>query len=412
MQNQIFRYSGDRSFYRKRPVPGQPGMNEYMLYVKAQNMPRDVPSGCNPRAQNIDKPTYKAVTESFQSTEDMNFHLKNRGIKVLATRVVEDFDDHNNVILDVVIPEELGDVDGHHSYAIVNKYRDVNPDQCIHVTIQENVPSEIISDVAAGLNTSVQITTASMATHRGYFLSVENALQGQPYADWIAYLQNDEGTPLSTLVKMMWVCNPLLFSEGSRKHPNWIYTRGQSVFENGFYAPNQEALRTQMLKMVPALKRLIAMFSYINDDAQLFLPRKPRAPRAKGDNLGGSRNELGLQDLFQPKIGRPFHDPTDKTKYNQLREPYHMLIFSGLRALLRYDKDAGEVGWIVDEDAARRIVHNGLKKIMQKIIIQLKADKGNHNQTPKQPTLWDLSYSIFNEEFRNVERELTEDPIF
>src|SRR4051812_25661286 len=106
----IFKYKTDIETLQKRKVPKQPGVTEFSFYIMGKDMPAGVPSGANPREQNIDKPTYKKVTESFNDNDDQTFHLKNKGITTLAvSATVEEFPD-GTAILTVEIPDELGNV--------------------------------------------------------------------------------------------------------------------------------------------------------------------------------------------------------------------------------------------------------------------------------------------------------------
>lgn len=403
---QTFQYITDSDSYRVRDVPGHPGVREHLFYCKAQNVPIGVPAGCNPRFQNPDKPTYKKVTESFLDRGDMTFLLKNRGITVLATRVQE-VREGKVCVLHVEVPDHLGDVDGHHTYTIISKYKQDNPHQMVHVRILESLPRELIPRVAEGLNTSVQVTTATMADHNGFFDLVKDAIKDKPYAGWISWKENQTNVSVTskTLVSMMWVCNPLLLDSESAKLPSWIYTAGQRVFEGGFYSSKNESIRSQMLKMVGVLPQIIDHYIYINEEAPKLIP-KARKSRSKIQSLSGDKpNEYNIGNLCHQQVTRPFHDPADRKKYPQLREAYLLIVLSGLRSLLQLNPTTDRVEWVVDNNTVRSIIDKRLKSLLKSMVTQLKQDRGNHNATPKQPSLWQLASKEMELEFLRMSRD-------
>lgn len=355
-----------------------------------------VPHGCNPRCQNIEKSLYKKVTDSFRDHRDLTFHLKNKGITILADSVQSTING-DQVILDVEIPDHLGNVDGHHTYTIVSTYQADNPDQMVGMRILANLPKHLIGRVAEGLNTSVQVTTATIADHSGFFDSVKNAIKHKDYAQWIGWKDNQENVSVKskTVVSLMWVCNPLLFQDGgSAKLPNWIYTRGSAVFENGFYSAKNDELRRQMLKMVGVLPDLIDLYKYLNERAIGLIPSKKRVSTTKLLDATGERpSEKHVGHLCVMEAVPPFTDPSMKTKGGQVvfREPYLLMILAGTRSLLRENRDTGLLEWTVAKDLLYKVIDSSIKDVLKGIVQQFKSDKGIHNATTKQPALWALT---------------------
>lgn len=390
MNNHVYPYTIEKAYYTVRPLPGYPGMREHSFYIKAMYMPFEVPHGCNPRFQNIDKPAYAPVRDSFLDKTEMFFHLKNRGITVLANEVSrQDIGDW--MILHVSIPPELGDVDGHHSYEIVSKYRKENPEQMIGVRILEKLPEDHISPVAQGLNTSVQVKSDSLSNQRGRFDLVKKAVMGKPYENWIAWVENQPNTsvPAKTILSLMWVCNPLLYKGKSEKHPNWIYSRAQAVFENGFH--RNDDIRNTMLKMAEVMPQLIDIYMLINERTHELSPKQRRFRGKLKDITGEFKKESNIASLCVLSNSLHFRDPAIKDKFKHLREPYAMIFMSGLRSLLRENPNTGILEWAVDDVTLMNIVNSVHKKIMQIIVKQFKHDGGNHvahGITPRQPSLW------------------------
>ena len=400
----MFTYEAEGDSYHCREVPDHPHIMEHTFYIRGDKMPADVPRGCNPRQQNIFKPTYKKVAASYCDTSDMTFLLKNKGITVLADSVTVRAV-NGRVFIDAKIPDELGNVDGHHTYEIIMANRDLNPAQKVSVKILERLPNTLIPAVAAGLNTSVQVTTATMADHSGLFAEVHEVLRTEEYHSWIGWRDNQENTSAGPrdIVGLMWVCNPLLFTDVNRnRHPSWIYTQGTTVYEKGFYDGKNEALRKEMLKIVRVLPEIIDLFCFINETVEEYCPRqRKKKSSVSQDDLdadGHRTSELTTRDMCVTETGRPFRDPSDKEKYFQLRSAYRMMMISSVRSLLVEDPRTHYLKWRTHPRNLRTIIKATLRGNYKSIVRSLRSAHSKHNECSRQPALWDLVASVTQEE--------------
>jgi hypothetical protein len=388
----FYTYTFQAQFYSCTPVPDHPHMREHSFYIYARDLPYDVPHGCNPRHQNINRPAYAPVKDSFLDTQKKIFHLQNRGITVLADRVdVQRVGDSSNewIIMKAFIPDDLGNVDGQHSYLIVSELRGKNEAQRIKVRILELLPREHITDVAEGLNTSVQVTKDSLSNQRGRFEAIKTAIADKPYKDRIAWVENQEKTnmPVKQIIQLMWVCHPGLFDGATEKHPSWIYSRSVAVYENGFH--RHEPLRNQLLTMAPAIPRLLDLLIYINDKTPDMALGARKKSRSRFKSITGETStEAGIKDLCVRAEKKPLVPIEEKKMYDKLRDPYLMMIMSGFRAMLRIG-DSGLVEWALPEQDIYRIFDSVHAKLLRRIIKQFKFDKQNHDVTSRQPSLWD-----------------------
>lgn len=399
-----FTYIADRKYYVRRPVPNVPGSQaqEYLFYSRGADLPESVPhEGCNPRHQNIDARIYRQVGDSYRDKNSMIFHLKNKGITVLVSSV-EEVMVGGKVHLIAEIPAELGNVDGEHTNQLIQKYKNDNPDQLVHVTLKEGYPASIISPVAAGLNTGMQVTSATMADHYGLFAEIREVLHGEPYAKWIGYRQNETNISATSkdLVSLMWCCNPLFFDEAdSQKHPGWVYNQSPRVYDRFYntteFSPEKDKeFRATMLRMVKVLPQVIDIYCYINETVERYLKgtRKSRARHADGH--GEKSNEINVGDLCITAAGLPFRDPQDKMKHRQLRDSYRLIIASGIRGLLEPGPD-GMLTWKKPLKPAhvRELLDKALPSIYKEFVLQLRQNKRDHNLTSRQPAIWDVSHS-------------------
>jgi AIPR protein len=387
-----FRYVCDKSYLIQRSVPYQPGVTEVLFYSRAADLPLEVPHGCNPRDQNINKPTYKKVAESFKDRADRSFHLKNKGITILVKSVTIIEGPGRTVYLDADIPDHLGSVDGKHSYDIVTTLRDENPDQMISVRILEGLEKDLIPKVAEGLNTSVQVSDSTMAEFKGLFDGIHKVMKGRPYYPFIGFKENQVNTSVNvnTLINLLWVAHPTMHeSDTSARSPVWVYARPQSVLQSGYYKEGSE-VRRLMDQMIPVLPQLIDFYRYFNEVVPQSISKRSRKMRGQAhSNFDGSKpTDLAVRDFLTESSKVPFRNPEEKIKVTQMMPSYLMLLMSGLRAFLTYDEDDEQVVWKLHPSEVRTILEGCMNKVLKEILIQLKSDKGDHSTTTRQPALF------------------------
>lgn len=384
-------FTFQKKTFCKRPDVHRDDVYEFDGYVSAANMPPNVPAGCNPRKQNIDKGIYRQIVDSLVLDQEKVFHLKNLGISVLAEEVTEVSATENTISLEVEIPQDLGVVNGAHTYNIIGKFGHRNPDQHVSVKLRSHVPSHLISEIAQALNTNMPVTAASMADHRGLFQGVQDVLKAQPYAEWIGYRQNATGISANSkdLVAMMWVCHPVI-PEGRIWQPNWIVTRPGAVFD-GFYNPTVEKdeFREHLMKMAPVLPDLIDLFCHITETA-FQTGTRSRFVRGGGRENAVRQTEVTRNDLCQRKEGFPFRDPASRQKNYQLRECYRFMILSGLRALLREDPQTNTIRWQEPLPVIRTLLDQALPNIYRAVVQQFRQDRRDHNATSRCSALWNV----------------------
>lgn len=174
---------------------GNPYKIEHHIFViRAIDVPSGMPMTPNPRAQRIDKGIYKEVTESLKNTAELSFHLKNKGITMLAHQV--EYSSTDKKIATVSFGENDGIADGAHTYKIILAAQEEGTcpeDQYVKFEIITGVPQEMAVDITGGLNTAVQVDDASLMNLEGSFEWVKEALKKEPYAEQISYKQNEEG---------------------------------------------------------------------------------------------------------------------------------------------------------------------------------------------------------------------------
>src|SRR4030042_2146432 len=84
-------------YSRRYPDPlnkssdGDPlNIEHHILVSRAIDIPEGISKAPNPRVQRTDRGIYKEVRKSLDNTDDLSFHLKNKGVTVLAHHVEYD----------------------------------------------------------------------------------------------------------------------------------------------------------------------------------------------------------------------------------------------------------------------------------------------------------------------------------
>lgn len=160
---------------------------KYVFYVKASEVPTDIPMNTNPREQKLNSQVAKAIEDSLCSN-DRAFHLKNRGIVISAASVTYN-NQKEEVTIEFTDDQVHGNIDGGHTYKIVCEHKDENPNQYVQFEVMTGVEN-IIEELARARNTSVQVDEKSMAELANKFDPIKEGLQGMPFYKRIAFKQN------------------------------------------------------------------------------------------------------------------------------------------------------------------------------------------------------------------------------
>ncbi len=180
-------------YARRVPDPNfkDQGIERHILFVPVRDVPLGLPLDPNARVPNIRRSVYKEVRESLKQDDGM-FHLKHKGITVIAKAVEKKGDSTYNVTL----RNGQGVVDGGHTYTLITSpdMRDELPEnQFVKFEILTNVPEEWNADIAGGLNTSVQVQDMSLDNLAGRFDWLKELIKGEPYESAVAWRENEDG---------------------------------------------------------------------------------------------------------------------------------------------------------------------------------------------------------------------------
>jgi hypothetical protein len=384
MSNQVFKFRVNRNHYDAKQVPHYNQVTEHSFYIRACDLPAGLPSDCNPRQQNIEKGIYRKITASFCDKEDLSFLLKNNGITILADNVSEDkslpFGDR---VLAITIPDDLGVVNGKHSYNIIRKFAEQNPDQYVRVIVLEGLDEDLIPRIAEGLNTSMQISALSIANFRSEFDTIHKILADKPYYNFLKFEDNDDETTIDgkALLNHMWVCCPAFYVGNSKKHASGIYNTRNVIHDTGFLAEDSNPVKTELLRMVPLLPDIIEISMHLlYNTADLYTNLK--APR--------KANIYNENSLFDDKLKAPFLDPKNTKKLRQLRLAYVYMILAGLRYCITYDAAKDCYAWTMSSAQLVEIVNAAIRPCLSLVVSRFTEFGGNQNSTQRDVHTWNL----------------------
>lgn len=256
-------------------VEGDPlNIEHHILVGRAIDVPSGISKAPNPREQRIDKGIYKIVRESLEDTSDLSFHLKNKGITILAHQVEYSVDKKTAT---VYLGENDGIADGGHTYEIILAAQSAGtcPEgQYVKVEIITGVPKELSVDITGGLNTAVQVEDASLLNLQDSFEWVKKSLEKTGYGDKISYKQNQEGEyDIREILGLLTLFNVNKFTPP--QHPKDAYISKAKCLD--LYVEDPDSFK--MLK--PLLKDILYLHDYVH------IKSKERYLEVKGGRPGG-----------------------------------------------------------------------------------------------------------------------------
>lgn len=209
------------SYLRKIPDPifKDEGMEHYFLYCKAGDIAANVPNTPNPRPSDIDKREYKNVSDSFLNEDDsrpFTFHLKNQGIDIICSNVIRVSKD----TIRLVFSGREGVLNGSHTLAILQKYKDTCPGQYVFIKITTKIWDDFITTMAKCLNSSVALKPKSLLNHDDKFQWIKDILSSKPYANDISYRENElKDFDILDIVVLLTVLNIDLYPNSEDNYP-------------------------------------------------------------------------------------------------------------------------------------------------------------------------------------------------
>jgi AIPR protein len=237
----------------------------HLFVMPVRSLPPNLPLDPNARRPNIRKRVYQEVKKSLlnQEGEPGTFHLKNKGITIIAQSVSQKGDHEYLVTMRRGIH---GIVDGGHTYTLVQENienADLPEKQFVQVEVRVGVPDPWIPEIAGGLNTSVQVQDMSLDHLAGRFEWLKTALKSEPYAKKIAWSENDPGEyDARDVLSLLTMFNILLFPNDKDEHPVMAYEKKSLVLK----AFEDDPIKFERTK--PIIKDILLFSDTVAKDAR------------------------------------------------------------------------------------------------------------------------------------------------
>lgn len=326
--------------YKKRDQDESTFETIYYLLVDMNDLPSDIPLDVNPRKPKMTTGVAKGLLNAVVEPET-DFYVNNRGIVIAAKTLVFNTTD-SEVTIDIGDQDDENDkflygiLDGGHTYtAIIQKRNEIPKGIRKFVRIEVITNVQNITRLSDARNTSVQVSDMALFNLDDKFESVKEAIQGQPYADKIAYKDNeDKPIHISELLRLIYAFDIDKFPDDNAA-PVQSYSGKAQVFKR-----YKEAFETPLyLSLIKELPLLVELY----DTIECELPEKYNDyKKAMGVTTPRFGNVRGIESLEKETATEFLFTPT---KYS-VSSGYIYPIFGAFRSLLRFDPEEGTVSWI------------------------------------------------------------------
>lgn len=344
--------------YRNLPIPGLNGDRARVgdCYARVTDLPirLDEFMGVNPRVPSrtakgvLRGPVIKGILETLRE-RPQDMAIMNNGLHLLVADAQFEKQPGGVGILTIRLddPTLHGIVNGGHTYAAIREAIDSADEHesaaleraFVRLHILQGIDSEMVPQIAEGLNRSKQVDDPSIANLRGWFDGIREVMKGKPGAESIAYSQGEEGEVyIRDVLVYLQLFNCERYSDD--KHPHGLYKRPAT----GLRELQQDLDRRDrgeknaidlLIPRLPEILRLADELRYCT----------PEAAKRVGFEFGrlkvGKKRRAGSKGSATPL---PFAD-----KMSNYRVPKGWLfpMLAGFRANVKWDLESETFEWIV-----------------------------------------------------------------
>jgi len=329
MSNQKFEFP--TKFARRVPDPvfhSEYGMERHFFFVPVNKVPRGLPMDPNARVPNIRRTVYKDVRKSLldQDVDQVGmFHLKHKGITVVATSVEK----RSDALYVVNLERGQGVLDGGHTYTLIleEQERETLPEnQFVKFEVITKAPLDWIADMAGGLNTSVQVQPMSLDNLAGDFDWLKKIIAKRPYEEHVAWRENeDKEFDARDVVSLLTCFNIDLFPNVSDTQPVVAYEKKSAALK--LFEDNEDSYR----RLSPIVNDVLEFHDLIRGEAQTYW-----------NDEGGKFGNLAFVEHRAKGFYLPF---TQQTVEYRLMSGALYPILAAFRWMVQPNKTATKVQW-------------------------------------------------------------------
>jgi len=217
-------------FARRLPDPfysSTHGTERHIFFVPVSDVPVGIPLDPSPHAAKTRWDVYKEVQSSLLDMDCTpgTFHLKNRGITIIA-RAVSKIEENE---YQIELAAGHGVVDGSHTYRLIleaqqNRQVDLPKQQFVKIEVLTKVPDDWIAEISGGLNTSIQGQSDSLEHLTDSVKWIKDELSTQRYYKSIAWTETERGDyDIRDILAMLTCFNTIAYPNSGSNHPVVAY---------------------------------------------------------------------------------------------------------------------------------------------------------------------------------------------
>jgi len=378
----------DLYFYNSKEK--EPQIKTHFLFVSLKNLPKELPTGPNPRQADLRAKPCKQMQETLEREPEL-FTDCNRGLFLIAEKVYFPHQNQKSIIIDFGEDEDGnvkgGLVDGGHTYAVLKQAMDDETlsDLPIFITVIEGA-DQFATQLARARNTSVQVKEKSIANLDKEFELIKKSLGN--YAEKIIWSENENvNNPeavfsVEDLMALLTALNLNLYD--NERHPTVAYTGTATCFNKWLNKKNRPSYE----KLYNILPSIVEIYEY------LYMKYEDYARSGGTRNFGGingvekKRGKGKKQKRIEIKL--PF---TEQIVRYKLANGFILPIFASLRFL--FDEKNGSYKWVIEPE---QFLDRYAPKLISKILDAHSNENGsNPNKTGKSKMLWDnIAQAVIN----------------
>ena len=313
----------------------------YYVLVDMNELPEDLPLDVNPREPKMSTSVAKCLKNAVVES-DTDFYLNNRGIVISAKNF--SFDTSNSTIVfdlgdqdDENDKMQYGILDGGHTYTAIIQERNNIPKGMIKYVRMEIITNvNNITRLSDARNTSVQVSDIALFNLDGRFDNITTAISNEPYANKIAYKDNEKNDiHVYELLRLMYAFDILKYSDDSNA-PIQSYSGKAQVFKR-YKEAYDTPFYKELVKEIPKLVKLYdAVESELSEKYVLYKKElgtaNPRFGAVRGIDNKDDATSFFLKTSMQYTISSGYIYP----------------IFGAFRSLLKFDESADKLEWEFD----------------------------------------------------------------
>lgn len=307
-------------------------METYSFLMRCADVPPNIGSEPNARNPNIKRLTYQQVAKSLleeDGSDEGTFHLKNKGITIIADSVKQNGDETFLVKIDTGMH---GIVDGGHTYALIQEnINEIPENQYVRVDVRVGVPTDWIPMISGGLNTAVQVQTMSLEDLKSSFDWIKKVLGTNQ--ENIAWSENSQNKYLDArdLISIMSMVNPVVYPNDKSQQPINAYRSKEAALQR--YKESSAEFKV----MKPILMDVLKLHDHIAFTAKEVWNNAPQATNA------------GSMKIFESKKKGKFNFPFIKKESEyRLAKPALYPILGAFRRFVRRNGITGNLEWITE----------------------------------------------------------------